>query len=89
LRQNYKKLIIGDSIKELVSKGYLSDATTYTYDVHLGGLKVGIDGDYTVSSLDRIYMHFDMHEKLLRAYKEKAQGKKTLIFNLLLLLQNL
>ena len=81
LRQNYKKLIIGDSIKELVTKGYLSDATTYTYDVHLGGLKVGIDGDYTVSSLDRIYMHFDMHEKLLRAYKEKAQGKKTLIFN--------
>ncbi len=81
LRQNYKRLIVGDSIKELVSKGYLSDATTYTYDVHLGGLKVGIDGDYTVSSLDRIYMHFDMHERLLRAYQEKAKGKKTLIFN--------
>ncbi|MCB0507811.1 MAG: DEAD/DEAH box helicase [Chitinophagales bacterium] len=81
LAQNYKKLIIGDSIKELIAKGYLSDATTYTYDVHLGGLKVGIDGDYTVSSLDRIYMHFDMHDKLLQAYKEKAKGKKTLIFN--------
>lgn len=81
LRQNYKKLIIGDSIKELISKGFLSDATTYTYDIHLGGLKVGIDGDYTVSSLDRIYMHFDMHDKLLSAYKEKAKGKKTLIFN--------
>ena len=81
LAHNYKKLIIGDSIKELIEKGYLSDASTYTYDVHLGGLKVGIDGDYTVSSLDRIYMHFDMHEKLLRAYQEKAKGKKILIFN--------
>jgi len=81
LAHNYKRLIIGDSIKELISKGYLSDATTFTYDVHLGGLKVGIDGDYTVSSLDRIYMHFDMHEKLLNAYNEKAKGKKTLIFN--------
>ncbi len=81
LRQNYKKLIIGDSIKELIKDGYLSDATTYTYDVHLGGLKVGIDGDYTVSSLDRIYMGFEMHEKLLYAYREKAKDKKTLIFN--------
>lgn len=81
LQHNYKKLIIGDSIKELVEKGYLSNAITYTYDVHLGGLKIGIDGDYTVSSLDRIYMHFDMHEKLLKAYQEKAKGKKTLIFN--------
>ena len=63
LRQNYKQLIIGDSIKELISSGFLSDATTYTYDVHLGGLKI------------------DMHEKLLRAYREKAIGKKTLIFN--------
>lgn len=81
LQQNYRKLIIGDSIKELIGNGYLSNAITYTYDVHLGGLKVGIDGDYTVSSLDRIYMHFDMHEKLLKAYQEKAKGKKILIFN--------
>lgn len=81
LHQNYQRLIIGDSIKELISKGFLSDATTFTYDVHLGGLKIGIDGDYTISSLDRIYMNFDMHEKLLRAYQEQALGKKTLIFN--------
>ena len=81
LYQNYQRLIIGDSIKELVAKGFLSDATTFTYDVHLGGLKIGIDGDYTISSLDRIYMNFDMHEKLLHAYQEQALGKKTLIFN--------
>ena len=45
------------------------------------GPKVGIDGDYTVSSLDRIYMHFDMHENCCGAYKEKVIRQKTLIFN--------
>lgn len=81
LRNNYKKLIVGDSIKDLINKGYLSNANTFTFDVKLGGLKVGIDGDYTVNSLDRIYMGFDMHQILLSAYQQKAKGKKTLIFN--------
>lgn len=81
LRFNYKKLIVGDSINELIQKGFLSNAKTFTFDVHLGGLKVGIDGDYTVNSLDRIYMGFDMHQILLNAYNEKAKGTKTLIFN--------
>lgn len=81
LRDNYQKLIIGDSIRELIAKGYLSDATTYTHDVQLGGLKIGIDGDYTVSSLDRIYLGDDMQDKLVRAYEDKALNTKTLIFN--------
>lgn len=81
LKDNYSKLIIGDSIKELIDKGFLSAATTYTYDVHLGGLKIGMDGDYTVSSLDRIYSAYEMQERLISTYREKALGKKTLIFN--------
>lgn len=81
LRSNYRKLIVGDSIKDLIHNGFLSNAKTFTFDVKLGGLKVGIDGDYTVNSLDRIYMGFDMHQILLSAYKEKAKGSKTLIFN--------
>ena len=81
LKDNYSKLIIGDSIKELIEKGYLSAATTYTYDVKLGGLKIGMDGDYTISSLDRIYSAYEMQERLLDAYKAKSLGTKTLIFN--------
>jgi superfamily II DNA or RNA helicase len=81
LKDNYGKLLIGDSIKELIEKGFLSAATTFTYDVNLGGLKIGMDGDYTVSSLDRIYSGYDMQERLIAAYKEKALGTKTLIFN--------
>jgi superfamily II DNA or RNA helicase len=81
LRNNYRKLIVGDSIKDLIEKGFLSNAKTFTFDVKLGGLKVGIDGDYTVNSLDRIYMGFDMHQILLSAYNEKAKGTKVLIFN--------
>lgn len=81
LKDNYGKLIIGDSIKELIEKNFLSAATTYTYDVHLGGLKIGMDGDYTVSSLDRIYSAYEMQERLISTYREKASGTKTLIFN--------
>lgn len=81
LNDNYSKLIIGDSIQELIDKGFLSAATTYTYDIHLGGLKIGMDGDYTVSSLDRIYSAYEMQERLLSSYKDKAAGTKTLIFN--------
>lgn len=76
LRQNYKKLIIGDSIKELVSKGYLSDATTYTYDVHLGGLKVGIDGDYTVSSLNQYICILICMKNCCEPIRKKQKGKK-------------
>jgi superfamily II DNA or RNA helicase len=81
LKDNYSKLLIGDSIKELIKKGFLSEAETFTFDVQLGGLKIGVDGDYTVSSLDRIYSAFDMQERLLRTFEEKALGTKTLIFN--------
>lgn len=81
LKDNYSRLIIGDSIKELVENGFLSSSITFTYDVHLGGLKIGMDGDYTVSSLDRIYSGYEMQERLIAAYKEKALGTKTLIFN--------
>ena len=54
---------------------------TYSYDVNLKSLKVGINGDYTVSSSERLYGNYFMQEKLLYAYEEKAKGTKTLIFN--------
>lgn len=81
MKENYHELIVGDSISDLIEKGFLSCATTYSYDVHLGSLKIGVDGDYTVSSSDRLYSTHLMQEKLIDAYKEKSLGKKTLIFN--------
>lgn len=81
LKDNYDKLIIGESIQSLIEGGYLSDAKTYTYDVNLHGLKIGVNGDFTISSSDRIYSNYFMQEKLLFAYEELAVGKKTLIFN--------
>ncbi|UKN02057.1 DEAD/DEAH box helicase family protein [Paracrocinitomix mangrovi] len=81
LKDNYDKLIVGESIKSLIEGGYLSDAETYTYDVNLHGLKIGVNGDFTVSSSDKVYSNYFMQEKLLFAYEEVAVGKKTLIFN--------
>ncbi len=81
MHQNYDELIVGDTIQSLIDNGFLARATTYSYDVGLTSLKVGINGDYTVKSSDDLYMNMVMQEKLLHAYSEKSLGKKTLIFN--------
>lgn len=81
LKDNYEELIVGESISSLVDRGFLAKATQYSYDVSLRSLKVGINGDYTVSSSERLYGNYFMQEKLLYAYEEKAKGSKTLIFN--------
>ena len=81
MNENYQELVIGESISNLVTKGYLSRATTYSYNVSLDTLKVGINGDYTVKSSEQLYGNYMMQEKLVRAYEEKSKGKKTLIFN--------
>ncbi|MGA1373578.1 MAG: DEAD/DEAH box helicase [Flavobacteriales bacterium] len=81
LKDHYQELLVGESIGALVQQGYLAEAITYSYDVNLRSLKVGINGDYTVSSSERLYGNYLMQEKLLYAYEEKARGTKTLIFN--------
>jgi superfamily II DNA or RNA helicase len=81
MHQNYDELIVGDTINSLIENGFLAKAITYSYDVGLTSLKVGINGDYTVKSSDDLYTNMAMQEKLLHAYTEKSLGKKTLIFN--------
>ena len=81
MNQNYDELLVGDTILSLIDNGFLAKATTYSYDVGLTSLKVGINGDYTVKSSDDLYSNMVMQEKLLHAYAEKSLGKKTLIFN--------
>jgi superfamily II DNA or RNA helicase len=81
LKDHYHKLITGESIAGLIKMGYLADAESYNYDVNLHGLKIGNNGDFTISSSDVVYSNFFMQEKLLFAYEEVALGTKTLIFN--------
>lgn len=81
MNANYDELIVGNSITSLVDKGFLSRATTFGFDVDLKTLKIGINGDYTVSSSDKLYADFRMQEKLLHAYEEQSLNKKTLVFN--------
>src|SRR5690554_3576591 len=81
LKDNYQKLIVGHGISDLIEDGYLSKATTFTFNVNLRSLKVGSDDDYTVSSLDRLYSLYSMQDRLMAAYEERAKGMKTLIFN--------
>lgn len=78
---NYDKLIVGESITSLVEMNYLAKANMYAYDVNLSSLNVGINGDYTVRSSDQLYTDYSMQNRLLRAYQDQCEGKKTLIFN--------
>ncbi len=81
LNDHYDKLKVGESISSLIEKGYLANAETFTYDVNLHGLKIGSNGDFTVSSSEQVYGNYFMQEKLLFAYEEVALNTKTLIFN--------
>jgi superfamily II DNA or RNA helicase len=81
MKDIYRELIVGNDISSLISKGFLAKATTFTYDVRLGSLKVGINGDYTVKSSEELYSSNRMQSKLLYAYNQRLKGKKTLIFN--------
>ncbi|HMB63771.1 MAG TPA: DEAD/DEAH box helicase family protein [Eudoraea sp.] len=81
MKDNYKKLIVGESISALIKKKFLARANVYNYDVSLRSLKLGISGDYTVKSSDELYGNQSMLGKLLAAYEEIAKGTKTLIFN--------
>ena len=81
LKDNYNRLLVGESIASLIEKSYLSDADTFSYDVNLHGLKIGTNGDFTITSSDMLYSNYFMQEKLIFAYEEVALGKKTLIFN--------
>ncbi|TQD40264.1 DEAD/DEAH box helicase [Haloflavibacter putidus] len=81
MKDNYGELIVGDSIPSLIQKGFLARANTFSYDVGLGTLQVGINGDYTVKSSEDLYTNMAMQDKLIQAYEERCKGKKTLIFN--------
>ncbi len=81
MKDIYAELIVGFPINYLVENGFLAKANTFSYNVRLGGLKLGRNGDYTVKSSDLLYSRANMQNKLLQAYMERAKGKKTLIFN--------
>lgn len=81
MKDNYKKLIIGESIQSLISQKFLAQAEVYNRDVSLKTLKLGVGGDYTVKSSDELYGNYSMLSKLVSAYEDIAKGTKTLIFN--------
>src|SRR5699024_4062236 len=81
MRHNYQDLVVGNSISWLIENGFLARANTYSYNVKLSSLQVGINGDYTVKSSEDLYTDMAMQNKLLQAYEEKCLGTKTLIFN--------
>ncbi|MFT6678270.1 MAG: superfamily II DNA or RNA helicase [Granulosicoccus sp.] len=81
MNENYDELIVGESISTLIEQEFLARAETYGYNVSLKSLKIGINGDYTVGSSEKLYSDYPMQEKLLYAYEENCKGKKTLIFN--------
>ncbi len=81
LRKFYNKLIIGESISDLISQGFLAKPTNWLYDVELNTLKTGIHCDFTVSTSDELYSSPAMLELLLHTYETHSKNKKPLMFN--------
>jgi len=81
MREIYNDLIVGEKISSLIEKGFLAEAITYSFNVNLTSLKIGINGDYTVKSSEELYSKNEMQSKLVKAYEQESKGKKTLIFN--------
>jgi superfamily II DNA or RNA helicase len=81
MTDNYNELIVGESIESLIENEFLAQANMYSYNVGLTSLVVGANGDYTVKSSEDLYTNNEMLSKLMEAYKERCDGKKTLIFN--------
>jgi len=59
LKDHYKKLIVGESISNLIENGYLANAETFSYDVNLHGLKIGSNGDFTISRSCNRFQNID------------------------------
>jgi superfamily II DNA or RNA helicase len=81
MKKSYNELIIGESISNLISQGYLAKPVSWRYDVELNSLKTGIYGDFTISTSDELYSSKAMLDLLLHAYETHSKNKKTLIFN--------
>jgi len=81
MKEIYNDLIVGEKITSLIEQGFLAEAVTYSYNLNLTSLKIGINGDYTVKSSEELYSKNMMQSKLLKAYEQESKGKKTLIFN--------
>lgn len=81
MNDNYDELIVGESIQSLIDHEFLAEVDVYQYNMGLTSLEIGANGDYTVKSSDDLYSSSNMLDKLLEAYNNHAQGKKTLIFN--------
>ncbi|MCD0467293.1 DEAD/DEAH box helicase [Flavobacterium sp. ENC] len=81
MKQHYDTLITGESIGSLIHEGFLAEPHSFVAEVEINSLKTGIHGDFTVSSSNALYSSPAMQELLLKAYRENAFGKKTLIFN--------
>ena len=81
MTDNYNELIVGESIESLIENEFLAQANMYSYNVGLTSLIVGANGDYTVKSSEDLYTNNEMLSKLMEAYNERCEGKKTLIFN--------
>ena len=81
MHEIYNDLIIGEPINNLVTMGFLAKANTHSDHVGLEGLKIGMNGDYTVKSSEQLYGRQTMQDRLLSIYKSKSLGRKTLIFN--------
>ena len=81
LNRHYESVLVGESISNLITNGYLARPELFAYPVELNSLRTGIHGDFTIGTSHALYGSQPMLDLLLQSYITHSAGKKTLIFN--------
>ncbi len=78
----YNDIIIGPTMRELITRNYLSDYSIKGPEVHMDrtNLKTGSTGDYTKNSLSTETKRANITGDVIEQYKKHASGKRGVTF---------
>lgn len=76
----YDDIVCGKPIEWLMQNNYLVQDRNVLIDFDSSDLKTNSSGEFTVSSMKKVFQHEDYQTALYATYKNYAEGKKTMIF---------
>lgn len=82
LNLHYESIVTGPTIQELIEQGSLLPNKTYVIDTGIDYSKIKkTAGDYNANAIFDEYKNEKYIKNVVKAYLDKCEGKKTIIFN--------
>jgi len=76
----YDDIVCGKPISWLMANGYLVPEKNELIEFDTSGLKTDASGEFTASSLKKVFQHPDYLKALRKTFDNLCDGKKTMIF---------